>query len=78
MTLKNKHEKFIILNFVLNFLTPAFEFLNDDRPSRQSLPSAELINNIKNLKLSSLKVFLHKGNFLFLWENFYLFGDDIS
>jgi hypothetical protein len=29
MTLKDKPKKWIILNFVLNFLTPAFGFLNE-------------------------------------------------
>jgi hypothetical protein len=58
MGLKNKHEKWIILNFVLNFLTPAFGFLNEDRHSRLARPRGELINSKKNLKLSNLKGFL--------------------
>ena len=77
MTLKNKHEKLIILNIVLNFLTPVFEFLNEGRPSRLARPNVELINNINNLKLSNLKGFLPEGkffifmgNFLFIWGRF--------
>jgi hypothetical protein len=58
---KNNHEKWIILNFVLNFLTPAFGFLNEDR------------HKVFYIRENFLFIW---GRYFFIWENFPFFGGE--